>query len=126
MVRRSKTENTAVPRIYREEVANLQSQNKIHVSEISSQIPALLSKKSTLCRNRRETMPKLPKNRFDIQLKEPYTKTLRQEPFLLADTQNKDRILYLPPIWAWRYCQSMSIGTPTVHLNQVQKFTIKM
>ena len=89
MKRKAREESVPLPQIYRQEMTKLYGGPGC--DEIAVNVPSFQNLKSSLYRSRLQRFPTLPQTREEIDFSGEWTRTAREEDFLLVDTGHTDR-----------------------------------
>ena len=84
MKRRAREESVPLPQIYRQEMTKLYGGPGC--DETAVNVPSFQNLKSSLYRSRLQRFPTLPQTREEIDFSGEWTRTAREEDFLLVDT----------------------------------------
>ena len=89
MKRRAREESVPLPQIYRQEMTKLYGGPGCEETAVN--VPSFQNLKSSLYRSRLQRFPTLPQTREEIDFSGEWTRTAREEDFLLVDTGHTDR-----------------------------------
>ena len=89
MKKRAREESVPLPQIYHQEMAKLYGAPGS--DETAVNVPSFQNLKSSLYRSRLERFPTLPQTREEIDFSGEWTRTAREEDFLLVDTGQNDQ-----------------------------------
>lgn len=91
--KRSRIERIPIRQIYRSEMYNLIVEIQ-DIDTVASKLPKFENKKEGFYKVRNKDVPKLPKDKCQIDLTNSrFTNTCYSKPFLLFDTNDNDRII---------------------------------
>ena len=90
MKKRAREESVPLPQIYRQEMTKLYGAPGCEETAVN--LPSFQNLKSSLYCSRLQRFPTLPQTRAEIDFRGEWTRTAREEDFLLVDTGPNDQI----------------------------------